>query len=254
VNVDLFGEGFDLPAIELVSMARPTQSYALFCQQFGRALRTMEGKKEAIIFDHVENYKRHGLPDAKREWTLDRRERRSRGASDAMPTTVCTRTEPEVCGQTYERFHPCCPFCGFKPEPAGRSAPEQVDGDLQELDPTVLAALRGEAERVVGAPRIPAGSPAAAAIRHAHMERLRAQVTLRSLMQMWGGWREALGEPLSMAQRRFYLTFGVDVMTAQTLGAREAGELFAKIDADMLGKVVPIRTDGIVDSQRWLAS
>jgi len=30
VNVDLFGEGFDLPAIEVVSMARPTQSYGFY--------------------------------------------------------------------------------------------------------------------------------------------------------------------------------------------------------------------------------
>ena len=44
VNVDLFGEGFDLPAIEVVSMARPTQSYGLYAQQFGRALRPLEGK------------------------------------------------------------------------------------------------------------------------------------------------------------------------------------------------------------------
>jgi superfamily II DNA or RNA helicase len=41
VNVDLFGEGFDLPAIEVVSMARKTLSYSLFCQQFGRALRIL---------------------------------------------------------------------------------------------------------------------------------------------------------------------------------------------------------------------
>ncbi len=41
VNVDLFGEGFDLPAIEVVSFARPTQSFTLFTQQFGRALRLM---------------------------------------------------------------------------------------------------------------------------------------------------------------------------------------------------------------------
>lgn len=245
VNVDLFGEGFDLPAIEVVSMARPTQSYALYVQQFGRALRPLEGKTDAIVIDHVKNVYAHGLPDARREWSLDRREKRARGANDAMPTTVCSRTEPEVCAQTYERFHPCCPFCGFAPEPVGRSAPEQVDGDLQELDAAMLAAMRGEADRVMGAPRIPAGVPAQA-VRHNHMERLRAQVALRDVMQMWGGWREALGESLSQAQRRFYLTFGVDVMTAQALGAREAGELMARLDAAMSGRVVK------TDSQQWM--
>ena len=92
VNVDLFGEGFDLPAIEVVSMARPTASYGLYVQIFGRGLRPMylEGapletteqrlwaiansiKPNAIIIDHVGNVVRHGLPDANREWSLDRR-------------------------------------------------------------------------------------------------------------------------------------------------------------------------------------
>lgn len=63
VNVDLFGEGFDLPATEVVSMARPTMSYALYVQQFSLALRLMDGKTEAIIIDHVGNVRRHGLPD-----------------------------------------------------------------------------------------------------------------------------------------------------------------------------------------------
>jgi superfamily II DNA or RNA helicase len=48
VNVDLFGEGFDLPAVEVVSFARPTQSYGLYVQQFGRGLRILEGKREEL--------------------------------------------------------------------------------------------------------------------------------------------------------------------------------------------------------------
>jgi DNA repair protein RadD len=86
VNVDLFGEGFDLPAIEVVSMARATQSYGLYVQQFGRALRIMDGKTHALIIDHVGNVGRHGLPDARRIWTLDRRERGARGRpADVIP-------------------------------------------------------------------------------------------------------------------------------------------------------------------------
>jgi superfamily II DNA or RNA helicase len=81
VNVDLFGEGFDLPAIEAVSMARPTQSFSLYSQQFGRALRPLPGKQWAIINDHVQNVMRHGVPDAPRIWTLDRREKRSRSST-----------------------------------------------------------------------------------------------------------------------------------------------------------------------------
>ena len=70
-NVDLFGEGFDLPAIECVILLRATQSLSLFLQQVGRSLRPSPGKSHAIIIDHVGNLNRHGLPDDERAWTLD---------------------------------------------------------------------------------------------------------------------------------------------------------------------------------------
>lgn len=44
VNVDLFDEGFDVPACEVVIMARPTASIVKYLQMFGRALRVMAGK------------------------------------------------------------------------------------------------------------------------------------------------------------------------------------------------------------------
>lgn len=227
VNVDLFGEGFDLPALEVVSMARPTMSLSLYMQQFGRALRPLEGKDRAIIIDHVGNVMRHGLPDAPREWTLDARERRgaSKGAS-AIPVRACPQ-----CTAAYERILPACPYCGHAPEPAARSSPQEVDGDPQELDPEILAALRGEAERLVGAPRVPQGltGPAARGAYNQQLERAQAQARLREAMSMWGGWRTAEGDELRVMQRRFFHTFGVDVMTAQTLGAREAEELRGRV-------------------------
>ena len=140
VNVDLFGEGFDLPAIEVVSFARPTQSYSLYVQQFGRALRILDGKTEAVIIDHVGNVVRHGLPDAVREWSLDRREKRSKGKpSDAKPLTACSE-----CASVYEREFKACPYCGHVTPPVARSSPEFVDGDLHELDADTLAAMRGD--------------------------------------------------------------------------------------------------------------
>jgi DNA repair protein RadD len=216
VNVDLFGEGFDLPAIEVVSMARPTQSYGLFAQQFGRALRPLEGKSHAIIIDHVGNALRHGLPDAPREWSLDRRERRSRSArTDVIPTRTCLNTE---CLAVYERVHKACPYCGHEPVPAGRAAPEQVDGDLTELDPATLAAMRGEQVRVDSAPRIPADSApwVKGAIEKRHWERQQAQAPLRDAIALWSGWQGHLGRPEHEQYRRFYFRYGVDVGTAQT--------------------------------------
>lgn len=227
VNVDLFGEGFDLPAIEVVSMARPTQSYALFCQQFGRALRLLDGKFVALIIDHVGNVFRHGLPDAMREWSLDRRERGSRSTSGVMPITACGE-----CAAAYERYLVACPFCGHQNEPATRSTPAHVDGDLCELDAAVLAAMRGEVDRVDGAVRVPsnlAGTPAAGALVKHHRARQEAQRELRGRLALYGGWRSAAGEGLRESQRRFYLTFGVDVMSAQALNAADARTLDERI-------------------------
>jgi superfamily II DNA or RNA helicase len=235
VNVDLFGEGFDVPAIEVVSFARPTQSYAVFAQQFGRALRPLPGKSHGIVIDHVENVQRHRLPDADRKWSLDAREKTSRTARDpdAIPVTTCT-----ACFRVFEATSATCPYCGHKPEPVGRSRPEQVEGDLYELDPAALAALRGEFERVDGPVRIPMGlsGPPAKALANRWRERQEAQRDLREHIALWAGHRRADGMADAEIHRRFYWRFGVDVMTAQTLGAREAGDLTARI-SDNIGDV-----------------
>lgn len=230
VNVDLFGEGFDLPAIEVVSMARPTQSYALFCQQFGRACRLMAGKVHALIIDHVGNVLRHGLPDAPREWSLDRRERRSRSApSDVIPVRTCL--EP-TCVSVYERVLASCPFCGHTPVPAGRGAPEQVDGDLCELDPAVLAALRGEVARVDADPRYPVGAApeVVGSINKRHIERQASQRDLRASVALWAGWQKSLGRDDAEGHRRFWFMYGTDVLSAQALGASDAEALKGRID------------------------
>ena len=230
VNVDLFGEGFDLPAIEVVSMGRPTASYGLYVQQFGRACRPMENKDRAIIIDHVGNVLRHGLPDAPRVWTLDRRERRARNKEELLqPVRVC----PE-CTIVYEKFRLACPHCGHVPVPKSRAAPEHVDGDITELDPAVLARLRRESD-MDAAPKVPYG--ANDAIRGAIMKRHRiwkeSQRGLRETMALYGGWQKHLGRPQREAYKRFFVEFGVDVATAQGLPTSEATELNARIAAHL---------------------
>lgn len=225
-NCDLFSEGFDLPALEVVSMARPTQSFGLYSQQFGRALRIMDGKSHALIIDHVGNVMRHGLPDAAREWSLDRRERRSRGTpDDVIPVRVCP-----ACTGVYERAEHglTCPYCGVKVEPAGRSLPEQVDGDLYELDADTLAQMRG----AIDAP--PASHPdmlIQKSINARHRERGDAQADLRAAMAEWGGRRSAATdeETVRRLQREFFVTFGIDVLSAQALGRAEALALTERV-------------------------
>ena len=226
VNVDLFGEGFDLPAIEVVTFLRPTASYGLYVQQFGRSLRILLGKQKAIILDHVGNTLRHGLPDRPRVWSLDSREKRGRGTSDAPPLRVCSD-----CMGVYEKVYRACPYCGHVPEPGDRSSPEYVDGDLAELSPDVLARLRGEIQRIDGAVQLPMGATGvvAGAIIKRHRQRAEAQELLRDAMALWGGQMTSSGYSVHEAQRLFYHTFKVDVATAQALGRPDALALLGKI-------------------------
>ena len=232
VNDSLIGEGVDIPAVEVVSFARPTQSYALYAQMFGRALRPFEGKSHAIIIDAVSNVMRHGLPDAPREWSLDRRERRT-GKSEPSTVRVCT-----ACAAVYERFRDACPDCGEPvPKPADRSGPMQVDGDLYELDPDVLAQMRNE---VVGARETPEAMRERLTAQHVPMpgvmanvkrqkERLDALVRLDLKLAEWAGYRRAEGLSDSEIFRKFYLTYGVSWLEAQALKAADADKLRERI-------------------------
>lgn len=231
VNVDILGEGFDVPGIEVVSKARPTKSFSLYAQQFGRALRTAEGKTHAIIIDHVRNVLEHGLPDARNNWTLDRRGSKKKEKDlDLVPMRVC----PE-CEQPYVRTLKECPFCGHYPEPPGRSKPEFVDGDLTELDPEVLARMRAEIMKI-DEPAHNVANRAMHAGAHPkvynsmasnHRKRQDAQHLLRESIA-W--WRAHLQCEDSEAYRRFYFRFGVDVAKAQTLGTKEAETLAININ------------------------
>lgn len=236
VNVDLFGEGFDLPAIEVVSMARPTQSYAVFAQQFGRGLRPVPGKSHGLIIDHVGNTMRHGLPDAVRNWTLDARSRQSRAARDpdVVPVTTCTS-----CFRVYEAIRRDCPFCGHVQLVASRSKPEYVDGDLYELTPEALDALR---QRVAESTRTPEALVAdfraqgfSDKIIGVNAARQRQKLTaldeLREAIAWWAGYQRAHDRPDTESYRRFYHKFGIDVMTAQTLKRAEMIDLTQRIAA-----------------------
>lgn len=70
-NVNVISEGFDVPAIECVQMARPTKSLSMYLQQGGRGLRPLPGKTEALILDHADNTFRHGFLEQDRAWTLE---------------------------------------------------------------------------------------------------------------------------------------------------------------------------------------
>lgn len=56
--VDMFNEGIDIQAIDMVLFLRPTQSPTIFLQQLGRGLRLYEGKTHLNVLDFIGNYKK----------------------------------------------------------------------------------------------------------------------------------------------------------------------------------------------------
>lgn len=234
VNVDLFGEGFDVPACEVVIMARPTASLAVYLQQFGRALRTLWGKSHGLVIDHVSNWKRHGLPDKPHYWTLDRRDKRGKRERDPedIPLTVC-----RGCSRPYERFHACCPHCGFAPPltPQERATIEQVDGDLILLDRSKLEEMRRAT--VLATPAdvgnragFVAGDIAGKAAVNRQIERIQAQQRLDAAISQWAGIQRWKGRADSESYRRFYHAAGVDVLTALTLPRVDMEALATKVE------------------------
>lgn len=264
VNVDLFGEGFDVPGVEVVQMCRPTASFSLFTQQVGRALRVAvapevargwaemgadarraaiaaSAKPRALILDHVGNMLRTykvgdtehvGPPEMFVGWSLDGRTKR-RSAGDAIPTRTCTG-----CFMPFERYYGACPFCGLPvPAPEPGSVPAHVDGNMYDYAPELLAQMRAEVARVDGPPLLPAGlsGPAKMAATARWNERQQGQQALRATIALWAGAPSRTGRPDADLQREFYLRFGVDVLGAMALGAAAAEELRLRVMENIYG-------------------
>lgn len=217
VNVDLFGEGFDVPDVEVAIMARPTASLAVYLQQFGRVLRVMANKPFGLVIDHVSNWKRHGFPDKPKLWTLDRRDKRAKKIKDPenIELVACLN-----CSKPYEQFHVACPHCGHVPEitPIQRRSIEQIDGDLTLLDRNKLEELRKAIEFPTPADvgertRFVAGEWAAKAQVEKSIERHQSQQRLSNAIALWAAIQRSKGRSDQESYRRFYLTIGFDVLT-----------------------------------------
>ena len=59
-SVDMFNEGVDIDALDMVMFLRPTESPIVFLQQLGRGLRTSKGKEYLNVLDFIGNYEKAG--------------------------------------------------------------------------------------------------------------------------------------------------------------------------------------------------
>ncbi len=146
-NVELFGEGFDLPALECVICLRPTQSLAFWLQMCGRALRVFPGKEYAVILDHAGNVERHGLPDDERIWTLEGRSKKSRdgegrGGSRTKACPFCKAVKPVAFVK--------CTNCGYVETPGVDPSLAFGEGDLVEVDAATVRLKRAHEQAQAG--------------------------------------------------------------------------------------------------------
>lgn len=134
---DLVSEGFDVPDLQCCIMLRPTASESLYLQQVGRVMRPSEGKTVCYLLDHVGNVgrhvggkfvRKHGLPSDHREWTLEGRKKKTKGAKEEPTVQV------KQCPKCYHVFEPAaiCPKCGHDMSPAERKL-EEIEGELQRV-------------------------------------------------------------------------------------------------------------------------
>lgn len=128
-NVDLFGEGYDCPALETVILGRPTLSRALAWQQVGRVLRTAPGKLFGNIHDHVGNCDLHGEPRDDIQWEL------TTGSAGEKGENV---PSPRICAKCYTHNRAGavkCKVCLSPFDVKSRNI-EEVDGVLIERERT----------------------------------------------------------------------------------------------------------------------
>lgn len=59
-SVDMFNEGVDIPAVDMVMFLRPTESPIVFLQQLGRGLRKNRDKRYLNVLDFIGNYEKAG--------------------------------------------------------------------------------------------------------------------------------------------------------------------------------------------------
>lgn len=261
VNVDLFGEGFDAPAVMGVIMLRRTESYSLFKQQFGRMLRTADGKVFGILLDHVGNTRyfmeKYALstPHDDPIWTLERTDSRRKKLTDDDDTAK--EIETIKCGDCaafginkpadYERqpddvgvifIDGKCPECGWHESDGDKESRQRelkiAAGNLEPLDFDVVNELIEQRNRAMMSVQDFRKTVTHAPFVHAavnnHANRQQSLNILRYWIQQWCDERytETRQKP-ALVQLDFEIKFGINIFKAQAGTASQMTELASRI-------------------------
>lgn len=126
-NVNLIGEGFDVPDCDTVILARPTQSLSLYIQQSMRCMRYQDNKV-AIVYDMVGNAYRHGMPTEQRMWTLAGRIKPKHTTEQDVIVREC-----RACFRVYKGNASVCPYCGNDNGKTKQQIKIEADAALQRI-------------------------------------------------------------------------------------------------------------------------
>ena len=146
-NFGVLTEGWDLPELGAVIIARPTRSKTLLFQMAGRVQRPYRGLKP-VILDHGNCCIALGIdPRDDYPWNLEGADRGG-GESIVKSCAECLAIIPGGCT--------VCPSCGAEQPKTDRQEAEEIEAKLVELERGRMAALRERVEamaREKGAPK-----------------------------------------------------------------------------------------------------
>lgn len=127
-NVDMVGEGFDLPACETLIIATRTASFPRYRQWCGRVLRQDAHKQRATIIDLTGMVAKHGMPDEPVEWDL---------LNPPCGPKTKHYVPCDACGAFFLFKLEACPECGWHnawlDRPSG-FAPGSYEFDIRFID------------------------------------------------------------------------------------------------------------------------
>lgn len=111
-SCNALSEGFDVPQVSCVILARPTKSKALYFQQVGRGLRLAEDKHDCLILDQSGNVLEHGFIEDLEEVTLLTAPGKSLAKKGKAPLKACP-LDKGGCGAFVASVVLKCPHCHY---------------------------------------------------------------------------------------------------------------------------------------------
>jgi DNA repair protein RadD len=105
-NVNVLTTGFNVPAVDLIAMLRPTLSTGLYVQMIGRGTRKANGKYDCLVLDFAGNVWRHGPVDRAEGGV-------GNGRSGVKADTIAAKRCPE-CNELNALRATECTCCGHE--------------------------------------------------------------------------------------------------------------------------------------------